>query len=255
MKEYRVSLPADASFALWRDHARAFLGAGVPPSLVIWECPSGQDDLFSMSETPLLPVRASGGRVTRDCLHLLETVLCHESVERFDLAYRILWRSRTERALLRTVTDPDMILARRMCHQIRHDVHKMKAFVRFRERTPEGSNTRHFVAWFEPEHHVLERVASFFARRFTDMNWIILTPRGSIGWDGETCVVTREICSREIVEDETEALWKTYYRSIFNPARVKVKAMRSEMSPKYWKNLPETELIPEMLAEAARKVW
>jgi DNA polymerase len=48
-------------------------------------------------------------------------------------------------------------------------------------------------------------------------------------------------------------VWKTYYASIFNPARVKVKAMTKEMPKKYWKNMPETALIGELLAGAQRR--
>jgi DNA polymerase len=89
-------------------------------------------------------------------------------------------------------------------------MHKMKAFVRFRpitgvarsarravatarrcrgrrgprtERRPAGAGHRH-VAWFEPEHHVVEAVAPFFARRFAQMRWSILTPERSVRWDG-----------------------------------------------------------------------
>ncbi|MCY7398164.1 MAG: UdgX family uracil-DNA binding protein, partial [Sphingomonas bacterium] len=45
----------------------------------------------------------------------------------------------------------------------------------------------------------------------------------------------------------------TYYASIFNPARVKVKAMTKEMPKKYWKNMPETALIGELLAGAQKR--
>ena len=48
--------------------------------------------------------------------------------------------------------------------------------------------------------------------------------------------------------DAQDELWKTYYRSIFNPARLKVKAMQSEMPKKYWKNLPEAEIVEELIA-------
>lgn len=255
MKEHLVSLPEAAPFSLWRLHARSLLAAGIAPEHIVWRSSSGQDDLFSEPDPSPETETSEPQKISRNCLLFLETLLCHANPEKFSLAYRILWRSRRERSLLKTGTDPDIVMANRMAHQIGREVHKMKAFVRFREKTPQGSNTRHFAAWFEPEHHILEKAAPFFARRFTDMNWMILTPKGSIGWDGETCVVTREACTRTIFEDEAEGLWKTYYRSIFNPARVKVKAMRSEMSPKYWKNLPETELIPEMLAQAARQTW
>ena len=55
-------------------------------------------------------------------------------------------------------------------------------------------------------------------------------------------------------EDQVEALWLTYYGNIFNPARVKVHAMQAEMPKKYWRNLPETALIPALLQEAPGRV-
>ncbi|TIV03003.1 MAG: uracil-DNA glycosylase, partial [Mesorhizobium sp.] len=36
----------------------------------------------------------------------------------------------------------------------------------------------------------------------------------------------------------------------FNPARLKVKAMQKEMPKKYWRNLPEASLIPDLIAGA-----
>ena len=51
-----------------------------------------------------------------------------------------------------------------------------------------------------------------------------------------------------------ETAWQTYYRHIFNPARVKLAAMRAEMPQKYWKNLPEARLIPELVRQADRQV-
>jgi uracil-DNA glycosylase family protein len=53
--------------------------------------------------------------------------------------------------------------------------------------------------------------------------------------------------------DALEADWKTYFSSIFNPARLKVAMMRSEMPVKYWRNLPEAELIPSLIADASRR--
>jgi DNA polymerase len=50
--------------------------------------------------------------------------------------------------------------------------------------------------------------------------------------------------------DAGEALWLTYYASIFNPARLKLDMMRKEMPRRYWHNLPESVLI-QPLAQAA----
>ena len=41
--------------------------------------------------------------------------------------------------------------------------------------------------------------------------------------------------------------WKRYYAAIFNPARLKVKAMLKEMPKKYWANMPETALVRELV--------
>jgi DNA polymerase len=50
--------------------------------------------------------------------------------------------------------------------------------------------------------------------------------------------------------DALDDLWRTYYAHIFNPARLKVAAMRSEMPQKYWRNLPEARLIRPLIASA-----
>ena len=53
--------------------------------------------------------------------------------------------------------------------------------------------------------------------------------------------------------DAGEALWLTYYAHIFNPARLKVAAMRKEMPRRYWHNLPEAQLIAPLIQAAQRR--
>jgi len=50
--------------------------------------------------------------------------------------------------------------------------------------------------------------------------------------------------------DAGEALWLTYYRHIFNPARLKLAMMKKEMPTRYWHNLPEAALITELAQTA-----
>ena len=50
--------------------------------------------------------------------------------------------------------------------------------------------------------------------------------------------------------DAGEALWLTYYRHIFNPARLKMGMMKKEMPTRYWHNLPEAALITELAQTA-----
>ncbi|MET0269460.1 MAG: UdgX family uracil-DNA binding protein, partial [Sphingomonas sp.] len=130
------------------------------------------------------------------------------------------------------------------------DIHKMRAFVRFRELAGEDRAPR-YVAWFEPSHHIVRHNAGFFMRRFTGMHWSILTPELSIHWDG-TALSEGPGATRTDAPagDPVEDVWKTYYASIFNPARVKVGTMLKEMPKKYWRNMPETALVPQLLAGA-----
>ena len=54
-------------------------------------------------------------------------------------------------------------------------------------------------------------------------------------------------------EDRLEEHWRTYYASIFNPARLKVDAMQKEMPKKYWKNLPEARMIEGLIRDAGTR--
>lgn len=142
-----------------------------------------------------------------------------------------------------------------MARQVDREIHKMHAFVRFREVADEqAAGGRRHVAWFEPAHHVLRAVAPFFVRRFAQHPWAILTPRGCLHWDGQR-LSGAGAASRDQAppEDAGEALWLTYYRSIFNPARLMVAAMKKEMPVRYWALMPETRQISELVRDAPRR--
>ena len=105
-----------------------------------------------------------------------------------------------------------------------------------------------FVAWFEPEHHILRRAAPFFIGRFAAMRWSILTPDGSLHWDGGTLDIGPGMRREDAPdEDSLEEAWRRYYAATFNPARANPAMMRAEMPKRYWRNLPEAGLIPELL--------
>ena len=238
----------------WREAARACLRAGLAPDAIDWR--EAQEAGFAFDDAALPQVGAfTTAAVPAAFLTLAEAVICHRDAGRFALLYRLLWRlARGERALLQLHADPDVARARGFDKSVRRDLHKMKAFVRFRETdAPQGARRR-FVAWFEPEHFIVARAAPFFQRRFNDMDWLIATPKGSASWDGERLAIDAEPATRPDADDETDELWRTYFANIFNPARLKVKAMQAEMPKKYWKNLPEARLIPELIAQAETRV-
>ena len=177
--------------------------------------------------------------------------MLHVDPGRFGLLYRLLWRLTHEPALRHDPLDGDRVQAEHMAQAVRRDMHKMKAFVRFRPLESNVEAAPLHVAWFEPEHHIVEAVAPFFARRFAQMRWAILTPMRSVEWDGASLQFGPGARKQDAPPpDAGESLWLTYYRNIFNPARLKLAMMEKEMPRRYWRNLPEAELISPLAADA-----
>ncbi len=242
-------------FHRWQTAARAALQRELPPQDVSW-----QELNAEYPSLPLFDENEIGSGTTQQFyvpkrfLDLAKLVALHRDQKRWALMYCMLWRlTHGEPKLLEVFVDPDVALANDMAKSVRHDIHKMRAFVRFREvKVDDGS---WFVAWFEPQHHIVGHNAKFFVDRFASMRWSILTPQRCAHWDGKKLNFTDGVDKSQAPQDDAvEALWLTYYSNIFNPARVKVHAMEAEMPKKYWKNLPEARVIPTLLSEAPARV-
>ncbi|MFC3124870.1 TIGR03915 family putative DNA repair protein [Pseudoroseomonas globiformis] len=246
-----ILLAGPADFAGWRQAARRLIGAGTPPDVVTWRVPGDDGDLFAGGLPPeARPVSLS---VPREFVDKAELASRHSDPARFALLYSLLWDGRSDPGLLRNPAEARMVRLHAMARAVRRDAHKMHAFIRFREvETPNGQRS---VAWFEPEHHIVEAEAGFFQRRFAALRWSILTPRRCAHWDGEAVSFSPGARRADApAEDAAEDLWRTYFASIFNPARLKPDAMRAEMPKKYWKNLPEAQIIPELMQGAGGRM-
>lgn len=244
-------LKAD-DFSQWREQARALLSNHITPLEVSWTAAS-QPSLFG--DVALPPVNArEQPLVSKAFLTLARTITCHRDLRKWELLYQLLFRlTHGEKHLLSISTDPLMLALVRMQQAIRRDAHKAKAFVRFRE-VNEG-DVPHYIAWHQPDHFILPLVAPFFSRRFATMRWTILTPDQSVAWNGEALAYGPGVGAEHAPEEDAlEDLWRDYYRATFNPARIKLKMMRREMPVRYWKTLPETGIIPDMLREAPERV-
>lgn len=239
---YRVTLGATDDFEGWRDAARNLAEACVRPEAVIWQVEGEAQNLFG-SELP--QDAAPSFPVPRAFVDLARNVVCHSDPQRFALLYTMLLRIKSNRQVMADQADPLVRRLQGLAKEVSRDVHKMHAFVRFREI--DGC----FVAFFEPEHHIVRRAASFFVNRFTNMRWSILTPELSIHWDGKRLSEGPGATRAEAPSgDPLEETWRTYYANIFNPARLKVDAMLKEMPKKYWRNMPETSLVQALIAGA-----
>lgn len=249
---YTISMLEPDDFAFWRDKARQLVQCGIAPEQVSWTEPGGSGDLFAGEGTqlPVPPSDAPQIRASKRFLSLAKNAALHSDPERFALLYALLWRLQRNPRIMEDTTDPQVRRVQELDKSVRRDSHKMHAFVRFRRVEPDTGG-EHYIAWFEPDHHIVRANAGFFQRRFANMCWSILTPRGCIHWDTKTLRESPPAQRSDAPgKDPAEDLWRTYYASIFNPARLKVGAMLSEMPKKYWRNLPEASLIPGLIAGA-----
>ena len=242
------------NFDEWRDAARQALAANTAPesinfttepSLLAGPLPA------AVGRQPRAPAAGPQPRAPRSFVELARTVAMHRDPRRWNLLYRVLWRiTHGERDLLKVEFDDDVAALRRMEKAVKHEIHRVHAFVRFRQ-AGEGR----FVAWLETSHDVLEAAAPFFARRFAAMKWAILTPIRSAVWDGSELVFGPGVPRSEAPPaDDLEDLWRDYYSSIFNPARLNVATMRAHMPARYWGIMPETELLPGLIHQAEERV-
>lgn len=247
--KHRIELKAGADPDGFRRAVRFLVARHVAPDDVVWATETAPD-LFGEAA----PSEAPPVALPRAVGELAELVVCHRDPERYALLYTLIWRIiQGERALLEVSSDPLVHRLEMMAKSVGRDLHKMHAFVRFRRI--EAADGERFVAWFEPEHFIVEATAGFFVDRFRGMKWSILTPVGTLHWNGEQLAVGPPADRGDApTEDAVEQAWLGYYESAFNPGRANPTAMRAEMPKKYWRNLPETQAIPALLQNAPSRV-
>jgi probable DNA metabolism protein len=279
----------EPTLAAWRRRARLCLAQGLAPQMLCWSSTTGrvgeqQRSLFApqaavasvaprsekvpvalrIEQAPVAPrvekAPQGGPQVPQAFLYTARAVACHRDPGRWDLLYRMLWRlTHGEPQLLEKGVDSDTLAFFKAAAAVRRDVHKCHAFVRFRQEAGR------FVAWYRPDHFILPLAAPHFVSRFGQMNWSIVTADASVHWDGSRlrhgpgepqprAQPQQQTALRPHLDpaqaDPVEELWKLYYAAIFNPARLKTKAMRNEMPRRYWRLMPETQLIDQLVKQA-----
>lgn len=244
-----IQVSIENDFASWRAAARQLLQDDCAPEKILW-IENGQNSLFETKRN-----EKNGGqihKVPREFVALAEAAACFDDASRWSLLYRLLFRlARENRNLLFIESDDDVRRLFLMAKAVARDVHKFHAFVRFRRAEFLGEEI--FIAWHEPQHFTVKRAAPFFARRFGAMRFSILTAKGCAHWDLDELTFSPAATSAcAPPDDEAEDFWRAYYKSIFNPFRLKVKAMKAELPVRHWRTLPEAALIPEMIERAQK---
>ena len=158
-----ATLASEDDFDGWRTAARTLALARIAPEDIVWQVGDAPSDLFGDEASP--DAAPGAFSVPRPFVDLARTALCHRDPERFALLYALLVRVRAQPGLMGDQADPLVRRIERMAKDVRRDMHKMRAFVRFRELAVADGPPR-YVAWFEPDNHIVRLNADFFARRF-----------------------------------------------------------------------------------------
>ncbi len=255
------SIVIDDHFAAWRAASLKALGAGLAPEAIEWrvEQPSelrqGQAlfDYGESSEDATAMPTTAAVHVSKELAALIHDCALHCEPQRWAFLYKVLWRWQQGDRSVASPADEDGARLYRMAKSVRRAKHDMIAYVRFRQQA-QTARPPEYIAWYEPEHDVLEWAAEHFAQRMGRSSWLITTPRGAAFWDSERLHLERRHAlpgeHRIDTADEAEALWLAYYRSTFNPARLNEAALEQHMPVRFWKGLPEGHLIPAMISEA-----
>jgi probable DNA metabolism protein len=224
----------------WRAIASPLLRRKTPPQEVYWD----SDEQLPLFNSQPQEADTRAVMIPKAFVGLAKIVARHSNPDRWNVLYRVAWRIiNAERRLLEIDVDDDIAALHEMSKAVGKDIYRMRQFVRFRK-----AGEDQFIAWYEPEHNTLDANAQFFVDRFGAMRWAILTPRASLTWDLEKLESGPGVSrSHAPQDDELEELWRVYYSTIFNPARLKLKAMRAQLPVSRWKNLPETRTIPDLV--------
>lgn len=245
-----ILVPLNQTWEDWRYKARELLAQNISPHQIQWQCDQNE---FVMGEPFEDRQTAADIRLSKEFLDEAMIVSCYRDPSTWALLYRMAWRLiHDSRKLLLWKMDPDVRDFEARRHSVGRDLHKMHAFVRFRE-VPQDNKVC-YMAWYRPDHRIVRLAAPFFKDRFNGMNWVIMTDDETMSWDQEKLSFSPGVPKEALPPDDKEELWKTYYSSIFNPARVKVSMMKKEMAVRYWDNLPEAQLISPLLEHAPARV-
>jgi len=249
-----ISLDCDDQFDIWRQQSRWLLSHHIDPSRVSWSG-SVALDLFGSDEVLPDNLGPFQARIPRELLGLLEKAASYRGEQRWSLLYEVLWRvSHGDRTAMLAGDKTGSELHRRL-RLTRREAHHLHAFVRFVELPHARSEQPEFVAWHEPDHDILGAASEHFIGRMGFRRWMIATPRDGVYFDGLQLHHER-VCPpawqqmAQGVDDPQGELWLTYYRQIFNPARLNPRVMTGHLPARFWKNLPEGPLIPVLITQA-----
>ncbi len=232
---YTARLSRDADAAEFADLAQRCLTLGIPPSAILFATPGAP------STCPDVPseIGPASDTIPRACAELMEDAVCHRADDRFALLYSVLWRLfHGESELLARTSDPAVDRLMAYGQNVRRDIHRMHAFLRFRPQRIDGRDVS--VAWYEPQNFILRRAAPFFVERFAGVDWVVATPVGTAEWrDRRLRFGPAGVRPADLDDPARDEAWLAAYRTSFDPAPLPVAATSREASRDSSRDAPD----------------
>lgn len=184
----------------------------------------------------------------RDCMEDLDTLLRSGMHEKTQIAFEYFrFLANVKRPVSKMLAEPAVFAAVECMKKVGHEIHKMHGFVRFME-TASGA----LYAPFSPDNDIADIIAKHFRARLPQFPFVLhdVSRKKAAVYDGKNIFVAPLPQANVVLAaDETEwkRLWQNYYVAVNIPSRERLKQMRGSMPVRYWKYLPEKEILPENL--------
>jgi probable DNA metabolism protein len=225
MSQHTVILAGETDLAGFRREARSLLSRLVPPEETHWQARA--DAAAEPAANGGSAMAGHGAQAStnlflpRSFLSLCDTVILHNDPSRFVLLYRLLWRLVHEPDLRSNPLDADRMRALHMAQAVRRDMQKMKTLMRFKVIDEEPGAEPLHIGWFEPDHHIVEAIAPFFARRLGKARWAVLTPERSVRRNADSLEFGIGVRPEAMPADEAgQEAWLACYRQVFSPLQL-----------------------------------
>lgn len=209
----RVVLANETDWEGWRKATRSLVLAGVAPDEVRWSVRSHDED----GDPPQEGVGSFG--VSRALVTLAALAIQARDPARFDLLYRLVWRTNAGERVQESADDEELQRAQWLALAVRAEAHRMRTHVRFLP-VQDGDDKR-YLGWYEPAHFVLEANAQLIARRFPRLVFSIMTPDGGAHWDGTELRFSHGMARKIVADDNAlRAWWDAHGVGLMRDARV-----------------------------------
>src|SRR5262249_8971874 len=244
-----IILDHETDFDGWRRAARALALNGMPPSEVAWRMREASEP----ADATALEAPHDTFSVPAKFIELAKRAILHRDPNRFALLYRLLWRLCSHHDLLTESGDPDVAEVLSMADAVHRDIERMQTQLRFREFGREQK--AHYVAWFAPAHRIVTAAAPFFASRYADMPWSILSPDACAHWDGHAVTITPGITETPD-SNRLEETWQRYCADVFDPAQLTTRNQQpapaiDSQEPSMRRKTVSADSLTNLRAEAA----